>query len=213
MASLLANSDPHHRREDQPWLLAPCDLQALKAAGVTFVASMLERVIEEQARGDASKAAAVRAAVVAIMGDNLSLVKPGSEQAAQLKQALLAQGAWSQYLEVGIGPDAEIFTKCPAMASVGTGSKIGVHPVSVWSNPEPEAVMVVPSMSREKPESLASRSVPTDRPASRAAAHAAAAREPISRIVNARGKFPTSPSARSRSTRTWTRSSTRSSMR
>ena len=145
VASVLANSDPHHRREDQPWLLAPCDLQALKAAGVTFVASMLERVIEEQARGDASKAAAVRAAVVAIMGDNLSLVKPGSEQAAQLKQALLDQGAWSQYLEVGIGPDAEVFTKSQPMSAVGTGAEVGLHPRSEWNNPEPEIVLVVNS--------------------------------------------------------------------
>ena len=126
-------------------MLAPCDLQALKAAGVTFVASMLERVIEEQARGDASKAAAVREAVVAIMGDNLSLVKPGSEQAAQLKQALLDQGAWSQYLEVGIGPDAEVFTKSQPMSAVGTGAEVGLHPRSEWNNPEPEIVLVVNS--------------------------------------------------------------------
>ena len=145
VVSLLANSDPQHRRDDQSWLLAPCDLQALKAAGVTFVASMLERVIEEQARGDASKAAAVRAAVVAIMGDNLSLVKPGSAQAAELKQALLAQGAWSQYLEVGIGPDAEVFTKSQPMSAVGTGAEVGLHPRSEWNNPEPEIVLAVNS--------------------------------------------------------------------
>jgi fumarylacetoacetate (FAA) hydrolase family protein len=145
VASLLANSDPQNRRDDQPWLLAPCDLQALKAAGVTFVASMLERVIEEQARGDASKAAAVRAAVVAIMGDNLSLVKPGSAQAAQLKQALLAQGAWSQYLEVGIGPDAEVFTKSQPLSAVGTGAEVGLHPRSEWNNPEPEIVLAANS--------------------------------------------------------------------
>jgi fumarylacetoacetate (FAA) hydrolase family protein len=142
---LLANSDATRRRDDQPWLLAPCDLQALKAAGVTFVASMLERVIEEQARGDASKAAAVRAAVVAIMGDNLSAVKPGSDQAAQLKQALLAQGAWSQYLEVGIGPDAEVFTKSQPLSAVGTGAEVGLHPRSEWNNPEPEIVLAANS--------------------------------------------------------------------
>lgn len=145
LAQLLANSDPAARQANQPWLLAPCDLQALKAAGVTFVASMLERVIEEQARGDASKAAAVRAAVVAIMGENLSAVKPGSEQAAQLKQALLAQGAWSQYLEVGIGPDAEVFTKSQPMSAVGTGAEVGLHPASEWNNPEPEIVLAVNS--------------------------------------------------------------------
>ena len=145
LATLLANTPPDTRQDSQPWFLAPCDLQALKAAGVTFVASMLERVIEEQARGDASKAAAVRAAVVAIMGDNLSAVKPGSEQAAQLKQALLAQGAWSQYLEVGIGPDAEVFTKSQPMSAMGTGVEVGLHPNSEWNNPEPEIVLAINS--------------------------------------------------------------------
>jgi fumarylacetoacetate (FAA) hydrolase family protein len=130
---------------DQAHWLAPCDLQAIKAAGVTFVASMLERVIEEQARGDAARADAVRAAVTAVIGNNLSSVVPGSPQAAQLKQVLLAQGAWSQYLEVGIGPDAEIFTKAQAMSAVGTGAQVGIHPASQWNNPEPEVVLAVNS--------------------------------------------------------------------
>jgi fumarylacetoacetate (FAA) hydrolase family protein len=142
---VLLNSQATTRDDSQPWFMAPCDLQALKAAGVTFVASMLERVIEEQARGDASKAESVRAAVVAIMGDNLSKVKPGSEQATQLKQALVAQGAWSQYLEVGIGPDAEIFTKSQPMSAVGTGAEVGLHPRSEWNNPEPEIVLAINS--------------------------------------------------------------------
>jgi fumarylacetoacetate (FAA) hydrolase family protein len=124
-------------------LLAPVDLQAIKAAGVTYVRSMLERVIEERCRGDASQAKAVRAEVRAIIGDDLSTVKPGSPQAMQIKAALVEKGWWSQYLEVGIGPDAEIFTKCQPMAAVGPGARIGVHPASQWSNPEPEAVLVV----------------------------------------------------------------------
>lgn len=124
-------------------LLAPVDLQAVKAAGVTYVRSMLERVIEERCRGDASQAEAVRAEVRAIIGDDLAALKPGSAEAAQVKAALVAKGWWSQYLEVGIGPDAEIFTKCQPMASVGPGALIGVHPASAWSNPEPEFVMVV----------------------------------------------------------------------
>lgn len=126
-------------------LLAPCDLQAIKAAGVTFVASMLERVIEEQARGDASKAEAVRNAVVAIIGDNLRQVKPGSPEAGKLKEVLLAQGMWSQYLEVGIGPDAEIFTKSQPLSAVGTGAEVGLHPGSQWNNPEPEIVLAANS--------------------------------------------------------------------
>ena len=140
---VLANSDGHDPQ--LPWLLAPCDLQAIKAAGVTFVASMLERVIEEQARGDASQAEAVRAAVVKVIGENLSSVQPGSPEAARLKDVLQAQGAWSQYLEVGIGPDAEIFTKSQPLSAVGTGAEIGIHPQSVWNNPEPEVVLAVNS--------------------------------------------------------------------
>jgi fumarylacetoacetate (FAA) hydrolase family protein len=128
-----------------PWLLTPCDLQAIKAAGVTFVASMLERVIEEQARGDASRAESIREAVVAVIGDNLSAVRPGSPEALRLKQVLLERGMWSQYLEVGIGPDAEIFTKSQPMSAVGTGAEIGIHPDSAWNNPEPEVVLAVNS--------------------------------------------------------------------
>ncbi len=144
-ANVLANSAYDRRDPAQPHFLAPCDLQALKAAGVTFVASMLERVIEEQARGDASKAEDVRRAIVAIIGDDLRAVKPGSPEAARLKDALLAKGAWSQYLEVGIGPDAEIFTKSQPMSAVGTGAAIGIHPKSEWNNPEPEIVLAVNS--------------------------------------------------------------------
>ena len=144
-SDVLANSDGRARDPTLPWLLAPCDLQAIKAAGVTFVASMLERVIEEQARGDASQAEAVRAAVVKVIGENLSSVQPGSPEAARLKGVLQAQGAWSQYLEVGIGPDAEIFTKSQPMSAVGTGSEVGIHPQSVWNNPEPEVVLAVNS--------------------------------------------------------------------
>jgi fumarylacetoacetate (FAA) hydrolase family protein len=141
----LANSDETRRDANQTWFIAPCDLQAVKAAGVTFVASMLERVIEEQARGDASRADAVRQAVVAVIGDNLRSVVPGSPESARLKEVLLAQGMWSQYLEVGIGPDAEIFTKAQPMSSVGPGALVGIHPGSQWNNPEPEIVLAVNS--------------------------------------------------------------------
>lgn len=143
--SLWANTDPQNRDEKQAWFLAPTDLQAIKAAGVTFVASMLERVIEEQARGDAAKAESVRKAVIDVMGDNLRNVKPGSAQAIKLKEVLVAQGVWSQYLEVGIGPDAEIFTKSQAMSAVGSGFDVGLHPGSSWNNPEPEIVLVINS--------------------------------------------------------------------
>ncbi|CAN7179913.1 fumarylacetoacetate hydrolase family protein [Variovorax sp. LjRoot130] len=143
--AVLANSDEAGRDPGQPWLLAPCDLQAVKASGVTFVASLLERVIEEQSRGDASKAESIRAALGGVLGDNLAGIVPGSPQAAQVKEVLIAQGAWSQYLEVGIGPDAEIFTKAPVLASVGTGADIGIHSGSVWNNPEPEVVLAINS--------------------------------------------------------------------
>jgi fumarylacetoacetate (FAA) hydrolase family protein len=139
----LANSAHAARDPARPWLLAPVDLQAVKACGVTYARSMLERVIEESCRGDAARAEAVRAEVRGIIGDDLSAVRPGSEEAARLKAALVQMGWWSQYLEVGIGPDAEIFTKCQPLAAVGAGAKIGVHPASEWSNPEPEAVLAV----------------------------------------------------------------------
>ena len=153
-ADVLANSSADVRNPALPWLLAPCDLQALKAAGVTFVASMLERVIEEQAGGDASKAEAVRLAVVSVIGDNLSNVRPGSPDAARLKDVLIAQGVWSQYLEVGIGPDAEIFTKSQPMSAVGTGAEVGIHPQSHWNNPEPEIVLAVNSRGEVQGASL-----------------------------------------------------------
>lgn len=145
---LLANTPPDQRNPAQPWLLAPVDLQAVKAAGVTFAISMLERVIEERARGDANAAAAIRAEVTRLVGDDLAKLKPGSPEAAYLKQVLIEQGAWSQYLEVGIGPDAEIFTKCQPMAAVGTGMDAGIHPNSSWNNPEPEVVLAVSSAGR-----------------------------------------------------------------
>jgi fumarylacetoacetate (FAA) hydrolase family protein len=141
----IRNSGADSRVEDTPWLMAPCDLQAVKASGVTFVASMLERVIEEQARGNPALAESVRKEVVAVIGDDLSRVRPGSPEAAQLKKVLVAKDLWSQYLEVGIGPDAEIFTKAQPMSAVGTGSEIGIHPKSEWNNPEPEIVLVVNS--------------------------------------------------------------------
>lgn len=141
----LANSDESQRDTLHPWMLAPCDLQAVKASGVTFIASLLERVIEEQSRGDASKAESIRAALGGVLGDNLAGIVPGSPQAAKVKDVLIAQGAWSQYLEVGIGPDAEIFTKAPVMSAVGTGADVGIHSGSIWNNPEPEVVLAVNS--------------------------------------------------------------------
>ncbi|MBI2768719.1 MAG: fumarylacetoacetate hydrolase family protein [Burkholderiales bacterium] len=152
--AVLANSAFDARNPALPWLMAPCDLQAIKAAGVTFVASMLERVIEEQARGDASKAESVRKAVVGVIGENLSAVKPGSPEAMKLKDVLIAQGVWSQYLEVGIGPDAEIFTKSQPMSAVGTGAEVGLHPGSTWNNPEPEVVLAVNSRGEVKGAAL-----------------------------------------------------------
>lgn len=148
LAELLANSIAAQQQATRPWLLAPCDLQSIKAAGVTFASSMLERVIEEKARGNPAAAAAIRTEIEALIGDDLSQLQPGSEQAMALKQVLIAQGAWSQYLEVGIGPDAEIFTKAPTLAAVGCGADAGMHPASHWNNPEPEVVLTVNSRSQ-----------------------------------------------------------------
>jgi fumarylacetoacetate (FAA) hydrolase family protein len=148
LADILANTDPRTRDPSRPWLLSPIDLQAVKAAGVTFVTSMLERVIEERARGDLSAAAGLRDHIRDLVGEDLRSLKPGSPEAAALKETLIAAGAWSQYLEVGIGPDAEIFTKGQPMSTVGTGADVGVHPASTWNNPEPEVVLAVSSRGR-----------------------------------------------------------------
>jgi fumarylacetoacetate (FAA) hydrolase family protein len=147
-AEILRNSIPEDRDPNRPWLLAPIDLQAVKAAGVTFAVSMLERVIEERARGDLSAAAAIRAEVQRLVGHDLAQLKPGSAEAQALKDVLIKQGAWSQYLEVSIGPDAEIFTKAQPMASVRSGMDGGINPMSTWNNPEPEAVLLVSSSGR-----------------------------------------------------------------
>jgi fumarylacetoacetate (FAA) hydrolase family protein len=145
LQELLANSLEATRDVGIPFFLAPCDLQVIKAAGVTFATSMVERVIEEKAAGDASRAQAIRSQVLAHIGADLAAIKPGSAQALQLKAALQAQGIWSQYLEVGIGKDAEVFTKAPVLSSVGTGSFVGIRADSHWNNPEPEVVLAVNS--------------------------------------------------------------------
>ena len=145
LAAILANTPPENRHTGKPWLLAPVDLQALKAAGVTFAISMLERVIEERARGNPAAAVEIRSFIKDLIGGDLSKLKPGSSEATALKKVLMEKGVWSQYLEVGIGPDAEIFTKSQIMAAVGHGMDAGLNPVSSWNNPEPEVVVVVAS--------------------------------------------------------------------
>ena len=148
LEDVLANAAIKKRDANKPWLLAPIDLQAIKAAGVTFAVSMLERVIEEKTRGDAAATVAIRGSINDMFGGDLRNLKPGSKEAAELKETLMSQGAWSQYLEVGIGPDAEIFTKGPVLSAVGCNMDVGVHPKSSWNNPEPEVVMVVSSAGK-----------------------------------------------------------------
>lgn len=135
-------------------LLAPCDLQAVKACGVTFARSMIERVIEERAAGNPALAEKIRARVASIIGDSLRNLKAGSAEAAKVKAALIDEGLWSQYLEVGIGPDAEVFSKAQIMSSVGWGASVGLHPISKWNNPEPEVVLAVDSNGRIKGATL-----------------------------------------------------------
>jgi fumarylacetoacetate (FAA) hydrolase family protein len=139
---------------EAPHFLAPCDLQVIKAAGVTFASSLMERVIEEQAKGNPALAAEFRARILDILGGPLEHIVPGSRQAEELKQLLVARGLWSQYLEVGIGPDAEVFTKAPILSAVGLGADVGIHPMSTWNNPEPEIVLAVDSRGRVKGATL-----------------------------------------------------------
>jgi fumarylacetoacetate (FAA) hydrolase family protein len=145
LSDILAHTPRDNRGSNDPHLLAPIDLQAIKAAGVTFAESLLERVIEERARGSREGAAKAREEIVSVLGDDLSTLKPGSPAAMRLKDALVKAGAWSQYLEVGIGPDAEVFTKSQPMSAVGTGDDAGFHSASFWNNPEPEIALAVAS--------------------------------------------------------------------
>lgn len=142
----MAKSRIGGRRSSEPHFLPPVDLQAIKACGVTFMVSMLERVIEERAAGDAGKAASVRRQIRRELDADLTTLRPGSDEAMALKAILVDQGLWSQYLEVGLGPDAEVFTKAQPMSAVGPCAQIGIHPTSAWNNPEPEVVLVVDSM-------------------------------------------------------------------
>ncbi|MGP9497638.1 fumarylacetoacetate hydrolase family protein [Halomonas sp. AOP43-D1-4] len=150
--TLLANSQ--QAQPQAPYLLAPCDVQAVKACGVTFAVSLLERVIEEQAGGDPAKAVALRDDLQALIGTDLSKIAPGSEEAMALKTALQARGGWSQYMEVGIGPDAEVFTKAQPLSSVGFGASVGLHASSQWNNPEPEIVLAVDSRGQVRGATL-----------------------------------------------------------
>lgn len=150
--TLMENAQPTPQRA--PHLLAPCDVQAVKACGVTFAVSLLERVIEEQAGGDPTSAARLREELQSLIGGDLSRIVPGSEEAMALKRELQARGGWSQYMEVGIGPDAEVFTKAQPLSSVGFGASVGLHPASEWNNPEPEIVLAVDSKGTVKGASL-----------------------------------------------------------
>ena len=141
-------------REGDIVLLSPLDLQCIKASGVTFAVSALERVIEERARGDADAANAVRQSILDRIGGDLKDLRPGSEQAEAVKAQLIADGLWSQYLEVAIGPYAEIFTKAPVLASVGLGAEVGVRSDSAWNNPEPEVVVICDPTGRPVGASL-----------------------------------------------------------
>ncbi|MGD1036767.1 MAG: fumarylacetoacetate hydrolase, partial [Roseiarcus sp.] len=145
LTEILANTPPDARDPAKPWLLAPIDLQAIKAAGVTFATSMIERVIEERARGQSAAAAAIRAEMARLVGADLSRLEPGSPAAMRLKEALIADGAWSQYLEVGIGPVADNYTNPQPLSAVGAAADAGFHSASAWNNPEPEVVLAISS--------------------------------------------------------------------
>ncbi|GAB2516367.1 fumarylacetoacetate hydrolase family protein [Microbulbifer agarilyticus] len=140
---LLENSHSETRDPALPHLLAPVDLQAVKACGVTFMCSMLERIIEERAGGDSARAAQIRTQLSSVIEGSISDIKPGSKDAEALKAVLQKEDLWSQYLEVGIGPYAEVFTKAQVLSSVGSGDDVGILPFSEWNNPEPEIVLLV----------------------------------------------------------------------
>lgn len=146
--SIIENSTTDKGSNSSSRLLAPCDLQAIKACGVTFAESLIERVIEEKAGGDLKLAELIRDDLASEIGTRISNIKPGSVDAEVLKANMLEKNMWSQYLEVGLGPDAEVFTKAQILSSVGHLDKIGIHPMSNWSNPEPELVLAVNSKGK-----------------------------------------------------------------
>jgi len=145
VADLISNAQTEDIDSSLPKILAPNDVQAIKACGVTFAVSLLERVIEEQAGGNAQEAELLRGELLQTIGANLASIKPGSPAAMKLKEELVRRGAWSPYMEVGIGPDAEVFSKSQPMSAVGFGDDVGIHPSSQWNNPEPEVVLAVNS--------------------------------------------------------------------
>jgi fumarylacetoacetate (FAA) hydrolase family protein len=152
LAEIAAASDQNDR--NLPHLLAPIDLQVIKACGVTFVESMIERVIEERCGGDFNRATEVRKTVADVLGGSLDSLRPGSEQAQEAKKVLTDQGMWSQYLEVGLGPDPEVFTKAPVLSAVGYGSGVGIPGFSSWNNPEPELVLILDSAGQARGATL-----------------------------------------------------------
>jgi fumarylacetoacetate (FAA) hydrolase family protein len=154
ITAIADNTREATRDVSRPWLLAPCDLQAIKACGVTFARSMIERVIEERAAGQPERADQIRRTIAGVIGDSIRSLVPGSAEAARVKAVLQAQGLWSQYLEVGIGPDAEVFTKAQPMSAVGWGASVGILASSHWNNPEPEVVLVVDSRGRTRGATL-----------------------------------------------------------
>ena len=154
LRDLFENSLYYSQDNEKPYIISPADVQAVKACGVTFASSLIERVIEEKAGGDPSAAESIRKELKAAIGDDLSNVTPGSTESAALKAQFQKMGLWSQYLEVGIGPDAEVFTKGQVLSTIGFGALAGLHPDSGWNNPEPEIVLAVSSSGEIKGATL-----------------------------------------------------------
>ncbi|SEB54649.1 Fumarylacetoacetate (FAA) hydrolase family protein [Paramicrobacterium humi] len=148
LSELLAATFAEDQHRSQ--LLTPVDLQVVKACGVTFVDSMIERVIEERCAGDPTRAASIRQSLTTVLSAEIGDIEPGTVEADRVKHVLLKEGLWSQYLEVGLGPDPEVFTKAPVLASVGTGARIGVASFSDWNNPEPELVLIADSRGQAR---------------------------------------------------------------
>jgi len=142
IGEVLANTN---RSDNQvPYFLAPIDFQAAVGAGVTYINSWLERVVSAH-----PKLPDLRAQLIAIIGGDNLVVKPGSDTAQKVMEFLESMGIDDDYTKPAFGTHAEIFDKAMSCDAVGPGHismrtdapKRGAPPTAVGS--ESELILIV----------------------------------------------------------------------